>query len=211
MKKVLLATVAAAVISFPAAAGQYQQQTGASERSPAGAQPMQGEAQRTESPAVTQPQELGERPGAAGVQQTAEVVSPSELNEDQIRELQQTLNERGFHAGNVDGIWGPKTQAAIRNFQETENMQATGQITHETLSALDLQFAGVMDEPTTTGAGVGPGGEPTTTGSGATERAPDAGAAETGTTGSGGTLDAEGQGAADPTESGQPDGTDQSR
>jgi peptidoglycan hydrolase-like protein with peptidoglycan-binding domain len=45
------------------------------------------------------------------------VVSP------QVRELQQRLKKAGFYQGEIDGIWGPQTQAAIEAAQQAFNIQ----------------------------------------------------------------------------------------
>lgn len=147
MKQFLLATVAATVLSLPAMA---EQQSGRAAQEPIGSQSQQmGNG--------SQQQQIGRDMQ----QQSAEVVSPNTLSEGEVKAIQQALNEKGFHAGNVDGIWGPETRTALRNFQEQENMQASGQLDRQTLSALDVQVAGV-EQPGTVGSGqVG------TTGSGA--------------------------------------------
>jgi len=56
-----------------------------------------------------------------------------------IREVQQTLHKRGFRAGPIDGIMGPSTQVALKSFQQSENLETTGQLNRQTLVALGLQ------------------------------------------------------------------------
>jgi len=56
-----------------------------------------------------------------------------------IREVQQTLHKRGFRAGPIDGIMGPSTQAALKSFQQSQNLETTGQLNRQTLVALGLQ------------------------------------------------------------------------
>lgn len=46
------------------------------------------------------------------------------LASEEVRSLQQRLSERGFYDGEVDGIWGPRTQAAIENAQRVYNVEA---------------------------------------------------------------------------------------
>jgi peptidoglycan hydrolase-like protein with peptidoglycan-binding domain len=55
-----------------------------------------------------------------------------------VRDVQQTLKSRGLRVG-VDGIMGPRTQAAIRHFQRSENLEPTGQLNRQTLIALGIQ------------------------------------------------------------------------
>jgi peptidoglycan hydrolase-like protein with peptidoglycan-binding domain len=74
--------------------------------------------------------------GASGRDQ--QPISASQLSAEQIRKLQQKLNQEGFHAGQVDGKWSSETQTAIRNFQNTKGMKATGQLDERTLDELGL-------------------------------------------------------------------------
>lgn len=56
-----------------------------------------------------------------------------------VREVQQTLNQRGFSRLGVDGMMGPRTQAAVREFQRSQRLEPTGQLNRQTLIALGLQ------------------------------------------------------------------------
>jgi uncharacterized membrane protein YkoI len=64
--------------------------------------------------------------------------STGQPQSDQMRQIQTALNQRGYDAGQVDGIWGPKTQAAVRNFQTAQHLPATGQLDLQTLTDLGL-------------------------------------------------------------------------
>jgi peptidoglycan hydrolase-like protein with peptidoglycan-binding domain len=59
-----------------------------------------------------------------------------------VRQVQKTLNDRGFRTGGVDGRMGPQTQAALVNFQRSEKLQPTGKLDSETLAALGVQKGG---------------------------------------------------------------------
>ena len=48
------------------------------------------------------------------------------LTRDQLRQIQSTLNARGFDAGEPDGVAGPATSAAIRSYQASRNLVADG-------------------------------------------------------------------------------------
>ena len=65
-------------------------------------------------------------------------ISASQLNAEQIRKIQQKLNQEGFHAGQVDGNWSSQTQTAIRDFQQTKGINATGQLDERTLNEMGL-------------------------------------------------------------------------
>jgi len=55
-----------------------------------------------------------------------------------VRAAQQALQDKGYDVGPIDGIMGPKTQAAIRGFQQKEGIQASGQLDARTRSALNV-------------------------------------------------------------------------
>jgi peptidoglycan hydrolase-like protein with peptidoglycan-binding domain len=67
-------------------------------------------------------------------------ISPQQLSSSQVREIQQALEDRGDSSVRVNGEWGPDTEAALKNFQKSENMiSQTGQLDFPTLLALGLE------------------------------------------------------------------------
>jgi membrane-bound lytic murein transglycosylase B len=48
------------------------------------------------------------------------------LSRDEVRALQTALNDRGFDAGEADGIFGPVTRQAVSHFQRAEELVADG-------------------------------------------------------------------------------------
>ncbi len=66
---------------------------------------MPAQAQQSQ-PSQTQPQ--------AGDQNQA--ISPQMLSRDQVKEVQQALKDKGLYKGEVDGVWGPGTASAMRQF-----------------------------------------------------------------------------------------------
>jgi hypothetical protein len=53
-----------------------------------------------------------------------------------VLELQTMLNNRDFDAGPVDGIYGPATEAAVRAFQQANNLTVDGIVGPDTWDAL---------------------------------------------------------------------------
>ena len=53
-----------------------------------------------------------------------------------VRGAQQTLRDKGFDPGPVDGVMGPRTTAAVRDFQSKEGLTATGQLDADTRARL---------------------------------------------------------------------------
>lgn len=71
--------------------------------------------------------------------QPQQQVTALQMDGKQVRALQSALNEKGFAVGAVDGIVGPKTMGAIRDFQSKEGLTATGQPDQQTLKALGIE------------------------------------------------------------------------
>jgi surface antigen len=69
--------------------------------------------------------------GAAG--------APDPTGPDTVVKVQQKLHDQGFYVrDNIDGRWGPKTSAAVQNYQRAKGLQPTGALDPATLAALDL-------------------------------------------------------------------------
>jgi membrane-bound lytic murein transglycosylase B len=62
------------------------------------------------------------------------------LSRDTVKTLQQRLRERGFDAGEPDGIMGPLTRQAVRAFQRDRNMVADGYPGTEVFRALGMEI-----------------------------------------------------------------------
>jgi hypothetical protein len=56
---------------------------------------------------------------------------------DAVRAAQQLLDKNGFDVGPIDGILGPRTRAALRSFQQQQQLTQTGKLDADTLRALD--------------------------------------------------------------------------
>ncbi len=61
------------------------------------------------------------------------------INRDSVRNLQQALNGKGYQIGQADGVLGPRTRQALRQFQKDQGIQANGQIDQQTLAALGVE------------------------------------------------------------------------
>jgi peptidoglycan hydrolase-like protein with peptidoglycan-binding domain len=122
MRKAALTALALAAVSGLAVA----QQGDLSGQSSTG-QPMQ-------LPSPTSPDSSDSSQELAGYQ-----ISPQQLNSSQVRDLQQALKARGHRAVRVDGEWGPDIEAAVKNFQKSQNMVSqTGALDLPTIAALGL-------------------------------------------------------------------------
>ena len=61
-------------------------------------------------------------------------------NKSAISRVQAGLNRLGYEAGPTDGVFGPKTEAAIRGYQSDHELQVDGRPTEELARHIDLQL-----------------------------------------------------------------------
>jgi peptidoglycan hydrolase-like protein with peptidoglycan-binding domain len=53
-----------------------------------------------------------------------------------VRSAQQALKGKGFNPGPVDGVMGPRTTAAVKEFQQKENLTVSGSLDADTNARL---------------------------------------------------------------------------
>jgi peptidoglycan hydrolase-like protein with peptidoglycan-binding domain len=76
------------------------------------------------------------------------------LSKDEIQKIQQALDQKGFKSGQPDGVLGPETKNAIKEFQQKQGWNGTGELDNQTLSALGVSTNGqnaTGQRPSTTG------------------------------------------------------------
>jgi hyperosmotically inducible protein len=64
-----------------------------------------------------------------------------------VAAAQQALQKEGFNPGPIDGYVGPRTAAAVREFQQKEQLKVTGQLDPETLGRLNVGVGGATRKP----------------------------------------------------------------
>ena len=69
---------------------------------------------------------------------TAGVRDSQSVSSEEVRHAQKKLNDLGYQTGQPDGVFGPRTQEALRNFQKAKNIAVTGQLDEKTTTALGL-------------------------------------------------------------------------
>jgi hypothetical protein len=57
---------------------------------------------------------------------------------EDVRKIQEALQAKGHDVGGIDGIMGPRTQQALREFQQQQGIERTGRIDQATRSALGV-------------------------------------------------------------------------
>ena len=59
-----------------------------------------------------------------------------DMNNEKIKIAQQYLQALGFHPKRMDGYFNEDTQSAVKQFQQSENLQVTGIIDETTASKM---------------------------------------------------------------------------
>jgi lipid-binding SYLF domain-containing protein len=62
----------------------------------------------------------------------------SAMDRGEIKQMQESLNDKGFDVGPADGVMGRRTRAGIRAFQKAENLPVTGRLDAATAAKLGV-------------------------------------------------------------------------
>ncbi len=126
---------------------------------------------------------------------------------EQVKAVQQALKDKGMDPGDVDGKMGPKTHAALREFQKKEGLKVTGRPDSETMSKL-----GVEQKTGSTGASSSPSASPSTSNAtGSSTNGSSSMGSSSGTTGNTGTMGGSGTGGSSSTGGGSTTGGEQKK
>lgn len=72
---------------------------------------------------------------------------------EDVERLQRTLRDAGFDVGEVDGKFGPRTEAALRAYQQANGLRADGRAGEDTFGAMGLEYIGRRRRPQQAPAG----------------------------------------------------------
>jgi peptidoglycan hydrolase-like protein with peptidoglycan-binding domain len=75
---------------------------------------------------------------------------------NEIKKMQETLRNKGYYEGKVDGVFGLRTRAGIRAYQKTEHLPITGQVDPRTAEGLGLRPELTWDNSKSAGREAGP-------------------------------------------------------
>jgi len=64
---------------------------------------------------------------------------PAGAKSDRVRAMQEALKTKGFDPGPIDGVHGPQTTQAVRDYQKSENLTVTGRGDAATLEKLGVE------------------------------------------------------------------------
>ncbi|MFA5592324.1 MAG: peptidoglycan-binding domain-containing protein [Micavibrio sp.] len=134
--KATMLAAAAILLSSPALAEGYQQSTGADVQVPSSAS-NNDYIQTDETGASIHTDTMQSGTTANTGTATATSTSLAGLDSGTIEQVQESLRDEG-HSVSVDGIWGPRTAEALRQFQQANGLSVTGAPDSDTLAALDV-------------------------------------------------------------------------
>ncbi len=83
-------------------------------------------------------------PGLAAAQAPAGLAYNHTLSSGVTAMVQEKLQQAGVYSGRADGVWGPESQAALERFQQTRNLQVTGQLNQATAATLGIPPAELL-------------------------------------------------------------------
>ena len=74
--------------------------------------------------------------------QSVQTLSKNGSRGEEVRKIQERLKAWGYYNGNVDGIFGPQTEEAVRYFQSKNGLQVDGIAGPATLAAIGISSSG---------------------------------------------------------------------
>lgn len=142
MRKLGIALLATTMLAAPAAFAASSNNN--NQRQPEGQQTQQmqknqpqnqqrGQAQQNQQNAQGQNQQNGQQSA-----QNTQPIAPHSMSRGDVKQVQQALDKDGFKAGRADGRWGRETANAVKQFQQSKQLQATGQLDEQTVADLGL-------------------------------------------------------------------------
>ncbi|HEY3909592.1 MAG TPA: peptidoglycan-binding protein [Stellaceae bacterium] len=175
MRTLFLATASAIALGLAGVAPGYAAQNPETNPGPAVTQPATPATPNAQS-AMPQTGDTGSQPATSTMGSSAQSNEPATANPStsmnaaqatpsEVRQAQEKLRGEGIYHGRIDGMMGPETQQALRQYQQKNGLQATATLDQKTMNSLLGPAAGQGSSmPGTTPPSSGAG----TAGSGAT-------------------------------------------
>lgn len=125
-------------------------------------------------------------PSSQSAQQDRQTSSqPQAQSPEVVKQVQQKLSAEGQKV-TADGKMGPQTQAALKEYQQKNGLQASGQIDQETLAKLGIESGSSATGGTSGGAEERSGAGGSASGKGGEKAGGDSGASSAGSRETGG-------------------------
>jgi peptidoglycan hydrolase-like protein with peptidoglycan-binding domain len=133
-----MTAIAAALFAATTSFGALAQTGTPSPATTPAAQPPATQTPAAQAPAATAPQA---KPAAVAPKMAATPAKPAVhhamMSRHYVEEVQAALQGEGANIA-VDGLWGPKTTMALRDYQKKNGLPATGHFDHRTAAKLKV-------------------------------------------------------------------------
>ena len=86
-------------------------------------------------------------PGAAQPAPPPQLAYVQPVPQQTVQAVQDKLRQAGAYNGRIDGIWGVDSQTALERFQQSNQLQVTGQLNQATMATLGLDPGSVVTAP----------------------------------------------------------------
>jgi peptidoglycan hydrolase-like protein with peptidoglycan-binding domain len=87
----------------------------------------------------------------------------SKMDRGETKNAQQALQAKGYNPGPIDGVYGPRTTAAMRDYQKAEGLKVTGQMDADTRAKLMASGPATTSPSASTTTTTTPSASPSTT------------------------------------------------
>jgi len=78
------------------------------------------------------------------------------LPQPAVQDVQDRLRQAGAYTGRIDGLWGSDSQASLERFQQSHQLQVTGQLNQATAATLGLDPNTLLTVPAAAAAPLPP-------------------------------------------------------
>jgi peptidoglycan hydrolase-like protein with peptidoglycan-binding domain len=88
------------------------------------------------TPATPSPSAMSPSPGPSAASSPSATNPSGYISPQQVKQAQRVLQQKGLYHGQIDGLVGPQTQAALSQFQQSEGLPQTATLDQDTLNHL---------------------------------------------------------------------------
>jgi peptidoglycan hydrolase-like protein with peptidoglycan-binding domain len=142
MTRFKLLTIASAVAAALAVPAALAQQSGAPDSPSSRVQQRDATGNPAGSPTQPPRSMSSDRGVNDPTLRSGSTMGHSQYDSSTVRDVQQALQNKGYDVGPIDGVMGPRTQSALREFQQQQGLTRSGRIDQRTMSALDVRASG---------------------------------------------------------------------
>jgi len=136
-------------------AGSAWGQSGTTPSSPSDAsksEPAKPEGAKPEGKAESKPDTMKPETKTEKAEKPGKAAQGMARGSEQVKAAQQALKDKGHDPGTIDGVMGPKTQAALKGFQKAEGLKESGRLDTDTMAKLGMEKKTSGAEPSSPAA-----------------------------------------------------------